>query len=349
MASSVDEEMSEYMKRGKIKISNYVYTIRMKRDLQSSPRDPRICKTERCNYLPEPFATYVASLEHINTPGSKREPWETHDPYVFAMLNGLRSVSEETDDCLNQATSAIGRKKKRGKRARRNPVVEIPVRASKRPKRTDLWNSDPSVETASKQALRKGTELYGPQKHEITPFERFDLISLVEKFSDYCAKCNLPRFAAVILKTLNSSASCSLFAPLKAVNTGARTDGVGQYGVMKCLQFLRQTVSPLICPLGDSFKAQNVVAKIILPFRLDLDKLKRLYPLMVSYNSEMFPGVRIRAPQISPAAQLGFRSGRVVTMGGRSPDDHVRAYCATFSIFYNVRITDEQEEDAKEK
>lgn len=341
---NTQEEMLRLLNQCKIKISNYVYTIKIFIDRQASVNDPRICKEERSTYIPEPFATYVASLENVRKPGSENAPYDAfgpkemdssgkphaeHDPYVFAMLSGLRSMSDETEEYVNSvvtgggARGSDGRGIKRQRDSRGNPI--------------HVWNENAMVNKASKEAIMKGNELHGLQSYSVSPFDRFDLMDLVRKFSPYSAKCNLPRFAAVILRTYKPSASCSIFAPKKAVNTGARTDGVGQYSVMKTLLYLREKGYKRACPLGDTFTAVNVVATFILPFRIDLDKLCECYPDIVSYNPETFPGVRVRAPQIAPAAQLVFATGRVVTMGGRSPPDHVRALSSTFSMYFSVR------------
>ncbi|MHA1679805.1 MAG: hypothetical protein ACTSUE_02280 [Promethearchaeota archaeon] len=375
-AASEQEEMLRLLNLCKIKISNYVYTIKIVIDRQASVNDPRICKEERSTYIPEPFATYVASLEHVRKPGGEKNPYDSfgatvpsqdgkkrpeHDPYVFAMLSGLRSMSEETEDYVNTVVTGAssngaedeGTSREKKRRMLGHDSNGNPIR---------VWNENPMVDKASKEAIQKGSELHGLQSYSVSPFDRFDLMDLVRKFSPYGAKCNLPRFAAVILKTYKPSASCSIFALKKAVNTGARTDGVGQYSVMKTLLYLRENGYKRACPLGDTFTAVNVVATFILPFRIDLDKLCECFPDIVSYNPETFPGVRVRAPQIAPAAQLVFATGRVVriviiiiffcyyhffllfvlikykvTMGGRSPLDHVRALSSTFPMYFSVR------------
>ena len=342
------EEMIRLLNQCVIKISNYVYTIKIVIDRQASVNDPRICKEERSSYIPEPFATYLASLEHVHKPENQNHPFGTfdvpevdergnpypeYDPYVFAMLSGLRSMSDETEEYVNTVVSEVsGTSGSSGKRKRSYGAF-----IDSKGKRIHVWNENGLVDRTSKEAIEKGTQLYGPQSYSVSPFDRFDLVDLVRKFAPYSAKCNLPRFAAVILRTYKPSASCSIFAPKKAVNTGARTDGVGQYVVMKTLLYLREKGYKRACPLGDTFTAENVVATFVLPFRIDLDKLCEYYPDIVSYNPETFPGVRVRAPQIAPAAQLVFATGRVVTMGGRSPPDHVRALSSTFSMFYRVR------------
>jgi TATA-box binding protein (TBP) (component of TFIID and TFIIIB) len=350
-ASTAQEEMLRLLNQCKIKISNYVYTIKIVIDRQASINDPRICKEERSTYIPEPFATYVASLDHVRNPSrednpydrfdtpqvdSTGKPYPEYDPYVFAMLSGLRSMSEETEEYVNSVVTIGGtsgdasdpgkareRYQKRRRDSNGNPI--------------HIWNDDAMIDKASKEAILKGSEIHGLQSYSVSPFDRFDLMDLVRKFAPYSAKCNLPRFAAVILRTYKPSASCSIFAPKKAVNTGARTDGVGQYSVMKTLLYLREKGYKRACPMGDTFTAVNVVATFILPFRIDLDKLCATFPDIVSYNPETFPGVRVRAPQISPAAQLVFATGRVVTMGGRSPPDHVRALSSTFPMYFSVR------------
>ncbi len=336
------EEMISMLNKCRIRISNYVYTLKIIIDREASENDPRICKEERSTYIPEPLATYVASLEHVQKPDSAFNPYQPcsydgevqgqseHDPYIFAMLSGLRSMSEETEEYVNRATNMDRRpdgELPREKRIARDAYGNI----------IHVWTSDPVLDQASKEAIAKGAEIHGPRPYSASPFDRFDLIDLVRKFAPYAAKCNLPRFAAAILRTYCPSASCSLFAPKKIVNTGARTNGVGQYAVMKTVLFLREKGYKRACPLGDSFTAQNVVATFIFPFLLDLEKLCEQHADIVSYNPETFPGVRVRAPQIAPAAQLAFASGRVVTMGGRSPMDHVRALSATFPMYYSVR------------
>jgi TATA-box binding protein (TBP) (component of TFIID and TFIIIB) len=341
------EEMIRLLNKCKIKISNYVYTIKIVIDRQASVNDPRICKGERSFYVPEPFATYLASLEHVRKPESintirdafdvvetdhEGKPYPEYDPYVFAMLSGLRSMSEETEEYVNTVVSSVDTGAARAKKRRVGGYSQDSHGNS-----IHVWNENPMVDRASKEAITKGRQIHGPQSYSVSPFDRFDLVDLVRKFAPYSAKCNLPRFAAVILRTYKPSASCSIFAPKKAVNTGARTDGVGQYVVMKTLLYLREKGYKRACPLGDTFTAENVVATFILPFRIDLDKLCECYPDIVSYNPETFPGVRVRAPQIAPAAQLVFATGRVVTMGGRSPPDHVRALSSTFPMYFSVR------------
>lgn len=338
-----NEEMIRALNKCVIKISNYVYTIKIVIDRQASVNDPRICKEERSSYIPEPFATYLASLEHVRKPENEGKPfgvfevpevdkhgkpYPEYDPYVFAMLSGLRSMSDETEDYVNTVVSEVSGGGSERKRRRTSGNGEG---------RKHVWNENGMIDRASKEAIAKGMQLYGPQSYSVSPFDRFDLVDLVRKFAPYSAKCNLPRFAAVILRTYKPSASCSIFAPKKAVNTGARTDGVGQYVVMKTLLYLREKGYKRACPIGDTFTAENVVATFVLPFKIDLNKLCDCYPDIVSYNPETFPGVRVRAPQIAPAAQLVFATGRVVTMGGRSPPDHVRALSSTFPMYWSVR------------
>lgn len=345
-----------------IKISNYVYTIKIVIDRQASVNDPRICKEERSSYIPEPFATYMASLEHIRKPeslhkppnydsfvavkmGPDGKPYPEYDPYVFAMLSGLRSMSEETEEYVNTVISGTTDAQGRSGAAARAAAGA----AASEGRALHVWNEAPIIDQASKDAILKGMQLHGPKSYSVSPFDRFDLVDLVRRFAPYSAKCNLPRFAAVILKTYKPSASCSIFAPKKAVNTGARTDGVGQYVVMKTLLYLREKGYKRACPQGDTFTAQNVVATFILPFRIDLEKLCENYPNIVSYQPATFPGVRVRAPQIAPAAQLVFATGRVVTMGGRSPTDHVRALSSTFSMYFSVRVKDPKDTEKAEE
>ncbi len=102
-------EMLRLLKLCQIHISNYVYTIKIVIDRRTSVNDPRICKEEYASYIPEPFATYLASLGHIRKPGSELNPYDCFgteivgpdgkphpecDPYVFAMLSALRSMTE---------------------------------------------------------------------------------------------------------------------------------------------------------------------------------------------------------------------------------------------------------------
>jgi transcription initiation factor TFIID TATA-box-binding protein len=128
-----------------------------------------------------------------------------------------------------------------------------------------------------------------------------------------------------------------VFSPGKVVCTGAKTEAVGHYAIMETLAYIREKGFPRACPLSNSLEAENVVGTIEFDFGLDIDALYANHPSIVSYNKEAFPGATVRPPQIFPAAQLAFESGKTVTMGARGREGLMRILSVTFALYYDIR------------
>ena len=347
-----DEEEQAKMQmfaKSKLTINNNVFTTKIVMDENAHPSDPRILREEDSTYIPKPFSAYMASLKHVRTKRRKDTGFDEYrlvspkddinaekptsiaerDIYIFAMLAGLRSMWEESSDPASKIEEARSKTHNQGDSHHHSSVSSIPS--------IDAWNDDDVIETDAVRAIKKSEELYGAKKYRISPYNRFDLVDLVRRLDGRSARCIPPRFAAVIIRFKYPSTSVSVFSPGKVVCTGARTEAVGHYAIMETLCYLREKGIPRACPLSNSLEAENVVGTFKHNFGLDIEKLHRLYPDIVSYNKEAFPGATVRPSAIFPAAQLAFESGNIVTMGGRNPRDLERALGHTFGLYYSVR------------
>jgi transcription initiation factor TFIID TATA-box-binding protein len=337
----IEEEEEAKMRmfaESKLTINNNVFTTKIVMDENAHPSDPRILREEDSTYIPPPFAAYMAALKHVRTKRSvDREEYRLvcpedviedehpssiarRDIYVFAMLAGLRSMWEESSDPAAKIAEA------RGKRPRTTTTSSIRA-----------WNDDSKIEADAVRAISMAERVYGAKKYCTPPYNKFDLVDLVRRMDGRSARCIPPRFAAVIVRFKYPSTSVSVFSPGKVVCTGARTEAVGHYAIMETLCYLRKKGFPRAQPLSNSLEAENVVGTFKHNFGLDIEKLHRLHPDIVSYNKEAFPGATVRPSEIFPAAQLAFESGNIVTMGGRNPRDLERALGHTFGLYYSVR------------
>ena len=330
--------------KSKLTINNNVFTTKIVMDEKAHPSDPRILREEDSTYIPKPFSAYMTCLKHVRTKQRQITDFDIYrlvrpsddinaekpasiaerDIYVFAMLVGLRSMWEES---LDPASKIAEARKKDAK----------PISSSSKIPSMDAWNDDSTIERDAIRAIKKSEELYGAKKYQISPYNRFDLVDLVRRMDGRSARCIPPRFAAVIIRFKYPSTSVSVFSPGKVVCTGARTEAVGHYAIMETLCYLREKGFPRACPLSNSLEAENVVGTFKHNFGLDIEKLHRLHPDIVTYNKEAFPGATVRPSEIFPAAQLAFESGNIVTMGGRNPRDLERALGHTFGLYYSVR------------
>jgi len=363
-----EEEKERSFAKSKLFINNNVFTTKIEMNDNAHPRDPRIVQEEYSTYIPKPFAAYVTSLsdvrprstmksEYFDRPGidSISELTDRNAPkiaerdiYVFAMLCGLRSVSQESVEEIQTITNKTKQKRqKRQKQIRSSadlgeeegegPSMGETGAPSSLFEINDLWNDDPTIETDCLLVLRKAEEKHGAKKYQKAPHNRFLLEELVRRMDGRSARCVPPRFAAVIERYKYPSTSVSVFSPGKVVCTGAKTEAVGHYAIMETLAYIREKGFPRACPLSNSLEAENVVGTIEFDFGLDIDALHAKYPNIVSYNKEAFPGATVRPPLIFPAAQLAFESGKTVTMGGRGREGLMRILSVTFSLYYDVR------------
>jgi transcription initiation factor TFIID TATA-box-binding protein len=373
-------------------------------DINSHPMDPRFQREESSTYIPQPFAAYITSLQHfrnkgtmkninfrakynINNPQEDMSYWIENNPYLFAMLCGLRSMcddvqevdninkilknikngdtsssssnynkNDDDDDDYNTYENSFIYKKEKNKKYKKKKQKQQQQQRKKKDM-VFVWDGKKETKMMSLQVVRKSIEIHGPPVYKTSPYDRFDLVELNNRLHGRAAKCIPTRFAAVILKFKYPTTSVSIFSPGKIVCTGARTNLIGHYVIIETISLLRKHGFSRCKPLGGSLCAQNVVATIEHPFEIDTKKLCENYPDICSFKAT-FPGTTVRPPQIHPAAQLAFESGKIVTMGGRSKQDLMRALSATFPIYYSVRkekenkvviIEEEEEEKEKEK
>jgi TATA-box binding protein (TBP) (component of TFIID and TFIIIB) len=354
LSSEILQELQDVLKKCTITISNYVLTVIIKMDREASTLDPRICREESCTYVPEPFASYLTSLESVRKPsGPTINPigdMIEDDPWVFAMLCGLKSIGDKSRQKMTKAVikqlRTGGIIEERGKEERREDEDESSDKkvsaVSSRyyttyntPRNALSWTNDIDRRDDADRVISLSSKNYGQEHYVESPVDRFQLSDLVFRFRKYNAKCITPKFAAVILRSY--MASFSVFSPGKGVCTGSRTDLVGQYVIMKNIALLRKLGFPRARLLSRPLTPQNVVATFFLPFRINIDLLREKYQKYCTRTVTIFPGATVRFPEISPAAQLVFNSGKIVTMGGKSPSDHIRALIYTLHRYWLVR------------
>ena len=347
-----DDAKERSFAKSKLFINNNVFTTKIEMNADAHPSDPRVVQEENSTYIPKPFAAYVTSLAHVRNRLSMRSDFfdrpgiesleemnednatyiAERDIYVFALLCGLRSVSQEATEAVQTITQKTNKRREKKRSAGSSERQGSPLFDIK-----DVWNDVETIENDALLVLKMAEELHGAKKYHVSPHNRFSLEDLVRRMDGRSARCVPPRFAAVIERYKYPSTSVSVFSPGKVVCTGAKTEAVGHYAIMETLAYIREKGFPRACPLSNSLEAENVVGTIEFDFGLDIDALYSKHPNIVSYNKEAFPGATVRPPQIFPAAQLAFESGKTVTMGGRGREGLMRILSVTFSLYYDVR------------
>lgn len=349
--------------RSKLFINNNVFTTKIEMNDNAHPLDPRVVQEEHSTYIPKPFAAFVTSLRHVRTRDTQTSEWfdrpgihsvgevmgksateiAEKDIYVFAMLCGLRSMYQEATETVD----TIKEKARKKKSSKGDSSVETGMNFQYELK--EAWNDHSMIEKDSVQAMKLADEYHGAKKYQVSPHNRFALEDLVRRMDGRSARCVPPRFAAVIERYKFPSTSVSVFSPGKVVCTGARTEAVGHYAIMETLAYIREKGFPRACPLSNSLEAENVVGTVEHDFSLDIEALHERHPDIVTYNKEAFPGATVRPPQIYPAAQLAFESGKIVTMGGRGREGLMRILSVTFALYYEVRKEKKPKRKRKKK
>lgn len=362
------EEKEKSFAKSKLFINNNVFTTKIEMNDETHPSDPRMIQEEKSTFIPKPFSSFVTSLGHVRKRESMNSSYLNRrgiksveclekysatevadmDIYVFAILCGLRSVSQEANETVNKIKKKANERKNVRKGSKRNIDNNDNAKSSSfstKDRRmnysemtiNNVWNESDSIENDYKRVLTLSEELHGAKKYQISPHNRFCLEDLVKRMDGRSARCVPPRFAAVIERYKYPSTSVSIFSPGKVVCTGAKTEAVGHYSIMETLSYIREKGFYKACTLSNSLEAENVVGTIEFDFGLDIEKLYENHPDIVSYNKEAFPGATVRPPQIFPAAQLAFESGKIVTMGARGREGLMRILSVTFSLYYEVR------------
>ena len=128
------------------------------------------------------------------------------------------------------------------------------------------------------------------------------------------------RFPGLILKL--NGVSVLVFRTGRLVIAGARSIDKVKDIVKRVVSALRDYLPEY--PSTVKVRIQNMVAKMDLGVRVDLEEIARSTP-NVFYEPEQFPGLIYRPP-IGKPVLLVFSTGRVVIVGARSVEDIDRAY-----------------------
>jgi len=294
-----DEDKERSFAKSKLFINNNVFTTKIAMNVDAHPLDPRVVQEETSTYIPKPFSAFVTSLSHVRTRTTTQSEYfdrrgidslddlnennATHvaekDIYVFALLCGLRSMSQEATEAVQTIKQKARRKKQRRQRLQSGGVGGGTSRDSSKGKEPlegtchsaplfeikDVWNDDDSIEEDCLRVLRLSEELHGAKKYQVSPHNRFSLEDLVRRMDGRSARCVPPRFAAVIERYKYPSNSVSVFSPGKVVCTGAKTEAVGHYAIMETLAYIREKGFPRACPLSNSLEAMKMPSSRRLP------------------------------------------------------------------------------------
>jgi transcription initiation factor TFIID TATA-box-binding protein len=110
-----------------------------------------------------------------------------------------------------------------------------------------------------------------------------DRVVMMIPFADYNAK----RFAAVIMKIRNPSATCLLFSSGKVVCTGAKSETQCRAASSRLVSMLRRYG---VKAAFANFKIENIVAAVFCPFFINLHRLQEHLQGDCSYDPSVFPG-----------------------------------------------------------
>jgi transcription initiation factor TFIID TATA-box-binding protein len=152
------------------------------------------------------------------------------------------------------------------------------------------------------------------------------------------ANYNAQRFAAVIMKMTNPSATCLLFSSGKVVCTGARNESQCRKAAMSLVSLLRRFK---IDTHFAKFQIQNVVAAVYCPFFVDLVMLQAELQGNCSYNVGVFPGLIYKTAMPNKIAILCFWTGKCVISGCRTRGQVLQVWTA-FYLEHLVRCSTEQ-------
>lgn len=232
-----------------------------------------------------------------------------------------------------------------------------PLRGAPGPRtgRVPAW--DHAVPRASDLLLRIGERAEGGEEREwcaggeLARRPALDLYSLVYALLPRGARYDINNFSALVCPTVNPKAACLVYASAKAqagstasartVCTGAKTPDEVAWALHNLESAIWSAGSLPLRIDRSTFRVCNVVASVLLPFCVDMDKLARICQRYCTYTPEMFPAPVLRIPALGKVAILVYPH-KLIIAGSKTKKILTRALRMAVRITWRARFVNAQ-------
>ncbi len=182
-----------------------------------------------------------------------------------------------------------------------------------------------------------------PEAEELQPRPCLFLRSLVYAMFPEGARYDITYFAAMRKSSVHPKAASLVHDSGKVVSTGCKSPEEAAWTLRKLGQSLRSAGSiPLRVNPAES-TVDNIVASMVLPFFVDLSKLRRQCGSYCTYRPDTFPGAILRMKEVNEAKVLVYKTSAVMP-GNKSIDDLRQALKIAVNCAWKARIRDPDSE-----
>ena len=130
------------------------------------------------------------------------------------------------------------------------------------------------------------------------------------------AEYNPKRFSGVVMRITNPRTTALIFSNGKIIVLGAKRVDEAKIAAKKFAKIIKKCGYQV---RFSNFNVQNIVATTDIHFKLKLGKVCDMYPDLVKYEPESFPGVVYKMPE-PKVTLLIFSSGKIVFTGAKDID-----------------------------
>ena len=182
-----------------------------------------------------------------------------------------------------------------------------------------------------------------PEAEELQPRPSLFLRSLVYAMFPEGARYDITYFAAMRRSSVRPKAASLVHDSGKVVSTGGKSPEEVAWTLRKLGHSLRSAGSiPLRVNPAES-TVDNIVASMVLPFFVDLNKLRRQCGSYCTYRPDSFPGAILRMKEVNEAKVLVYKTSAVMP-GNKSIDDLRQAQKIAIKCAWKARIRDPDSE-----
>ena len=267
-------------------------------------------------------------------------PLETAQDYDLVYLNAL-SDRCGGDACLKDWQETIFE----------SPRPLVPIWDRSVPRATDLQDRIHNHQEAMTQG-----DMHWCDCPDLVRRPALDLHSLVYALQPEGGRYDINNFAALIMSTSNPSAACLVYSSAKAqagstassrvVCTGAKNPEEVAWSLHKLTSSILRAGSLPLRVERRGFRVSNVVASVLLPYYVDMDKLERQCRMYCTYTPEAFPGATLRLPGLGRVAILVFPT-KLIIAGSKTKGVLDRTLRRAVHVTWRARYTDLSSQGAR--
>ena len=130
-----------------------------------------------------------------------------------------------------------------------------------------------------------------------------------------CGEFNPDSFAAASLRLKNPKTTALVFSSGRLVCTGATSEAAAVRAIYRYYQVIQKSNPKVMCL---NIKIQNIVSTAFHGSPVDIPLMCKHFQLRMTYDPELFPGIRIPIEDPVPLKASVFLSGKCVIAGAKT-------------------------------